>query len=301
MEFLNYHHLRYFWVVAREGGLTKASAKLHVSQPTISAQVQALEGALGEKLFRRTGRNLRLTEIGQHVLSYAEEIFSIGHDLLSSVKQRPTSRPLRLHLGVADALPKLVAYRIIEPIFRLQQPVQVSCWETKVSDMLIELAAYRLDIVLADEPASIGVTANVFNHFLGECGVTFCAETKLSQKLKRGFPKSLNGAPALLPMANTGLRRSIEKWFQAMKIRPQLIGEFEDPAFLHVVAFHGRGFIPIASIVAKEASTRFGFGVIGHTESCRQRFYAITPARKLTHPAVTAITSEARRHLFAKK
>lgn len=300
MEFLNYHHLRYFWMVAKEGGLTRAAAKLHVSQPTISAQIQALEGVLGEKLFRRAGRNLRLTDIGQHVLSYAEEIFSIGQDLLSSVKQRPTSRPLRLHLGVADALPKLVTYRIIEPIFRLPQPVQVSCWETKVSDMLIELAAYRLDIVLADEPASSGVNAKIFNHLLGECGVTFCAETNLAKKLHRGFPKSLDGAPALLPMANTGLRRSIEKWFHSTGIRPRLIGEFEDPAFLHVLGFQGLGFIPVATLVAKETATRFGFGVIGRTDACRQRFYAITPERKMTHPAVTAITSDARARLFAK-
>jgi LysR family transcriptional regulator, transcriptional activator of nhaA len=300
MEFLNYHHLRYFWMVAKEGGLTKAAAKLHVSQPTISAQIQALEGVLGEKLFRRAGRNLRLTDVGQHVLSYAEEIFSIGQDLLNSVKQRPTSRPLRLRLGVADALPKLVTYRIIEPIFRLQQPVQVSCWETKVSDMLVELAAYRLDIVLADEPASSGVNAKVFNHLLGECGVAFCAEAKLARKLKRGFPKSLHGAPALLPMANSGLRRSMEKWFHTMNIRPRLVGEFEDPAFLNAVAFHGLGFMPVASIVAKEAATRFGFGVIGRTESCRQRFYAITPERKMTYPAVTAIISDARARLFPK-
>jgi len=300
VEFLNYHHLRYFWTVAKEGGLTKAAVKLHVSQPTISAQIQALEGVLGEKLFRRVGRGLALTDAGQHVLSYAEEIFSIGADLLSSMKQRPTSRPLRLHLGVADALPKLVAYRIIEPIFRLQHPVQVSCWETKVSDMLIELAAYRLDVVLADEPASSGVNAKVFNHLLGECGVTFCAETKLARKLKRGFPKSLNGVSALLPMANSGLRRSLEKWFLANGIRPRLVGEFEDPALLHVLAFHGLGFIPVATLVAKEAATRFGFGVIGRTDACRQRFYAITPERKLTHPAVAAITSDARRRLFAK-
>jgi LysR family transcriptional activator of nhaA len=297
---LNYHHLRYFWAVAKEGGLTKAAAKLHVSQPTICAQIQALEGVLGEKLFRRTGRNLRLTDVGQHVLSYAEEIFSIGQDLLASIKQRPTSRPLRLRLGVADALPKLVTYRIIEPIFRLPQPVQVSCWETKVSDMLVELAAYRLDIVLADEPASGGVKVNVFNHLLGESGVTFCADLELARKLKRGFPKSLNGAPALLPMANSGLRRSIEKWFHAINIRPRLVGEFEDPALLHVVAFHSLGFVPVATLVAKEAARRFGFGVIGRTEACRQRFYAITPERKLTHPAVTAITSDARRRLFVK-
>src|SRR5262249_11453495 len=206
MEFLNYHHLRYFWVVAREGGLTKAAAKLHISQPTISAQIKALEGVLGEKLFRRSGRNLRLTDVGQHVLSYAEEIFSIGQDLLSSVKQQPTSRPLRFHLGIADALPKLVTYRIIEPIFKLEQSVQVSCWETKLSDMLVELAAYRLDIVLADEPASSGVNARMFNHLLGECRVTFCAEATLAKKLRRGFPKSPHGAPRLVTLAKPGFR-----------------------------------------------------------------------------------------------
>jgi LysR family transcriptional regulator, transcriptional activator of nhaA len=147
VEFLNYHHLRYFWMVAREGGLTRAAAKLHVSQPTISAQVQALEGVLGEKLFRRAGRNLVLTDTGQQVLGYAEEIFSLGEDLLNSVKQRPTSRPLRLNLGIADVLPKVVTYRIIEPIFRLPQPVQLSCWEANVSDMLLELASYRLNLL----------------------------------------------------------------------------------------------------------------------------------------------------------
>ena len=298
MEFLNYHHLRYFWTVAREGGLTKAAAKLHVSQPTISAQIQALEEAMGEKLFRRAGRNLKLTEVGQHVLAYADEIFSLGQDLLNAVKQRPTSRPLRLHLGVADALPKLVTYRIIEPIFRLPQPVQISCWETNPSDMLAELAAYRLDLVLADEPAS---TANVFNHLLGECGITFCAEAKLARRLRRGFPASLNGAPALLPMSNSGLRRSLEKWFHAVGIRPRLVGEFADPAFLHVLAFHGLGFIPVATAVAREAAARFGFGVIGQTDACQQQFYAIRPERKLTHPAVAAITSEKRGRLFTAK
>lgn len=294
MEFLNYHHLRYFWVVAKEGGLRKAAEKLHVSQPTISAQIAALEGVLGEKLFRRGGRALALTEAGQHVFIYAEEIFSIGQDLLDSVKQQPTSRPLRVRLGVADALPKLVTYQIIRPIFHLPQPVQVSCWETKVSDMLVELAAYRLDVVLADEPASSGVTTNVFNHFLGECGVTFCAEPRLAAKLRRGFPKSLNGAPALLPMSNSGLRRSLEKWFQAIGVRPRLVGEIEDPALVNILALHGLGFMSVPTVVAKEIVTRFGFRAIGRTDDCQQQFYAITPERKLTHPAVLAITSRVR-------
>jgi LysR family transcriptional regulator, transcriptional activator of nhaA len=296
VDFLNYHHLRYFWMVAKEGSLTRAAAKLHVSQPTISAQLQALESTLGEKLFRRTGRNLNLTDAGQHVLTYADEIFSIGQELLNSLTQRPTSRPLRFHLGVADALPKLVTYQIIEPVFRLAQPVQVSCWETKVSDMLIELAAYRLDLVLADEPASSGVTTKVFNHFLGECGITFCAEPRLAAKLRPGFPKSLDRAPALLPMSSSGLRRSLEKWFQATGVRPRLVGEFEDPAFVSALALHGLGFISVPTIVAEEAVKRFGFRIIGRTEECQQQFYAITAERKLTHPAVVAITSAARIH-----
>jgi LysR family transcriptional regulator, transcriptional activator of nhaA len=299
VEFLNYHHLRYFWVVAKEGGLRKAAEKLHVSQPTISAQIAALEGVVGEKLFHRGGRALALTESGQHVFIYAEEIFSIGQDLLDSVKQRPTSRPLRLRLGVADALPKLVTYQIIKPIFGLPQPVQLSCWETKVSDMLDELTAYRLDLVLADEPTSSGVTTNVFNHFLGECGVTFCAEPRLAAKLRRGFPKSLNGAPALLPMSNSGLRRSLEKWFHAIGVRPRMVGEVEDPAFVNVLALQGLGFMTVPTLVAKETFTRFGFRAIGRTDDCKQQFYAIAPERKLTHPAVAAITSHAKAALLS--
>ena len=298
MEFLNYHHLRYFWNVAKEGSLRKAADKLHVSQPTISAQIAALEGVVGEKLFRRGGRELALTDAGQQVLSYAEEIFSLGQDLMNAVNQRPTSRPLRLNLGVADALPKLVTYRIIEPIFRLPQPVQVSCWETSVTDMLVELASYRLDLVLADEPASSGVTTNVFNHLLGESSVTFCAAPQLAAKLRRGFPKSLNGAPALLPMSNTGLRRSLEKWFHAVGVRPRLVGEFYDPAFVNVLALHGLGFMAVPTMVVKELVTRFGFRAIGRTNDCRQQFYAITAERKLAHPAVLAITSKARAALF---
>jgi LysR family transcriptional activator of nhaA len=294
MEFLNYHHLRYFWAVARAGGLRKATEQLHVSQPTISAQIAALEEMLGEKLFWRTGRNLTLTDAGQEVLGYAEEIFLLGQDLLNSVKQHPTLRPLRVNLGVADALPKPVAYRIIEPIFRLPRPVQVSCWETKVSDMLSELAAHRLDLVLADQPAVSGVPANVFNHFLSERGIVFCAEPRLAAKLRRGFPKSLNGAPALLPMSNSGLRRSLEKWFHSVGVRPRLVAEMEDPAFVNIMALNGLGFVAVPTLVAKESMARFGFRAIGRTEECRQQFYAITAERKRAHPAIQAIISKTR-------
>ncbi len=207
MEFLNYHHLRYFWVVAKEGGLRKAADKLHVSQPTISAQIAALEGVLEEKLFRRGGRSLTLTEAGHRVLSYAEEIFSLGQELLDDSRQRPSARPLRVHIGITDSMPKLVSYEIIKPIFQMEQPVQAVCREGKAADLLGQLAAHRLDIVLADEPAPSSLPIKVFNHFLGECGVAFCAEPKLAATLKRKFPQSLDDAPALLPASNTVLRQ----------------------------------------------------------------------------------------------
>lgn len=294
MEFLNYHHLRYFWVVAKEGGLRKAADKLHVSQPTISAQIAALEGVLEEKLFRRGGRALTLTEAGQRVLSYAEEIFSLGQELLDAGRQQPAARPLRVHVGITDSLPKLVSYEIIKPIFRLEQPVEAVCREGKAADLLGQLAAYRLDIVLADEPAPSSLPIKVFNHLLGECGVTFCAERKLAATLKRKFPKSLNNAPVLLPASNAALRQSLEKWFQAHQIRPRLVAEFDDAALMKVAAVDGLGFFALPTLVVKEAVVRYGFQIIGRTEECRQQFYAISAERKLTHPAVVAITSKAR-------
>jgi len=299
MEFLNYHHLRYFWTVAKEGGLRKAADKLHVSQPTISAQIASLEGVLGEKLFHRGGRSLELTEAGHRVLSYAEEIFSLGQELLDAAQQRPTARPLRVQIGITDSLPKLVSYEIIKPIFSLAQSVQAVCREGKAADLLAQLAAYRLDLVLADEPAPSSLPIKVFNHLLGECGVTFCAEPKLAATLKRKFPESLNDAPALLPASNAALRQSLEKWFHAQEIRPRLVAEFDDAALMKVAAVDGLGFFAVPALVAKEAITRYGFQVIGRTEECRQQFYAISAERKLTHPAVLAITENAQAMIFS--
>jgi LysR family transcriptional activator of nhaA len=294
MDFLNYHHLRYFWVVAKEGGLRKASQKLHVSQPTMSAQIAALEGVLGEKLFRRGGRALALTEAGQRVYGYAEDIFSLGQELLRAVKEQPTTRPLRVSVGITDSLPKLVTYEILKPIFQLEQPALTVCREGKADDLLGQLAAFRLDLVLADEPAPSALPVEAFNHLLGECGLAFCAEPKLANTLKRGFPRSLNGAPALLPTTNTALRRSLDKWFLGEGIRPRLVAECEDAALMAVMALDGLGFFPTPTVVPKKAVARLGLGVLGHTDGCQQQFYAITTERKLTHPAVLAITSKAR-------
>jgi LysR family transcriptional regulator, transcriptional activator of nhaA len=294
MEFLNYHHLRYFWVAAKEGGLTRAARKLHVSQPSICTQIQALERALGDKLLRRTPRGLTLTEAGQKVFSFAEEIFSLGEDLLSTMKQHPSARPLRVNIGIADSLPKLLTYEMLKPIFHLSQAVQASCCEGKVPDLLAQLATYRLDVVLSDEPSPASGNLKTFNHLLGECGVSFCAEPKLAARLKRRFPASLHDAPALLPSPNSALRRSLEKWFREQRISPCLIADFDDAALVKVAATDGLGFFALPSLVASEAMTRYGVSTIGQVPECLQQFYAISAERRLTHPAVMAITAQAR-------
>ena len=299
MDWLNYHHLRYFWVVAKEGSLVKAAEKLRISQPSISAQLTALEATLGVKLFRRSGRTKALTATGQLVLGYAEEIFTLGRELMSAVKNQPTARGLRLYVGVADSFPKLLTNQILKPVFTLPQPVHVICREGKSEDLLAQLAAHRLDIVLADEPASVSLKTRTFNHLLGECGITLCAAPKLARLLKKGFPRSLHGAPALLPTENTGLRRSLEKWFRDIRVRPNVVAEFEDPALMKVMAADGQGFIALPTLVANEAVARYRFQIIGSTMKCQDQFYAITAERRLTHPAVVKITENARRILPA--
>ncbi len=294
MEWLNYHHLRYFWTVAKEGSLARAAAKLHVSQPSISEQVRELESAFGEKLFRREGRNNKLTDAGQVVFGYAEEIFSLGREMLNALQQRPGAKEMRLYVGVTDSFPKLVTNEILRPVFAMPQTAHIICREGKMEDLLAQLAAHRLDIVLADEPASSSTNFKTFNHTLGETGTTFCAEKKLAVKLQRHFPKSLHEAPALLPTENTSLRRAMETWFREQKIEPRIVAEFEDLALMKVMAAEGRGFIALPSVAVNDAVSHYGFQVIGRTEKCRVQFNAITAERRIAHPAVARITSQAR-------
>ena len=294
MEWLNYHHLRYFWTVAKEGSLARAAEKLHVSQPSISEQIRELESAFGEKLFQREGRNNKLTATGRMVFGYAEEIFTLGRELTNAVKQRPGAKVLRLYVGVADSFPKLVTNEILTPVFAMPQSAHVICREGKMEDLLAQLAAHRLDIVLADEPASSSTNFKTYNHSLGETGTTFCAEKKLAAKLKQHFPQSLNDAPALLPTENTSLRRALETWFREQKIQPRIVAEFEDLALMKVMAAEGRGFIALPSVAVNDAVGHYGFQAIGRTEKCRVQFHAITAERRIAHPAVALITSQAR-------
>jgi LysR family transcriptional activator of nhaA len=210
MQWLNYHHLLYFWVVAKEGTIAAACKELNLAQPTISAQLRSLERSLGEKLFTRVGRNLALTETGRVVYRYADEIFSLGRDLLDTVQGRPTDRPLRFNVGVADVLPKLVAYRLLEPALHLPEQVQLVCHDGSPPELLTRLAVYELDLVLSDSPIGPDVKVRAFNHLLGECGVSIFGTKDLATKYRRRFPKSLDGAPFIVPTANTALRRAIE-------------------------------------------------------------------------------------------
>ena len=299
MESLNFHHLRYFWTVARKGGVRKAAEELHVSQPSISAQLRLLEESLGEKLFKRSGRNLMLTDMGHLVLTYADEIFSAGRELMSAVKQRPGGRALRLSVGMTDALSKFIGFQILKPAFYFSQPVHVVCRQAEIAPLVNQLQAHRLDLVLADEPASSSLKARTFNHRLGRSGITFCALPQIAKKLRRNFPKSLHQAPALLPSDNMGMREPLEKWFYAKGIRPRIVGEFEDAGLMKVAASAGLGFTMVHSVVDKVALEHFGLRAIAKVKECTSDFYAITIERRLKHPVVAAITEHAYSELFA--
>ena len=300
MEWLNYHHLRYFWTVARKGGVRKAAEELHVSQPSISAQLRLLEQSLGQKLFRRSGRNLVLTETGQLVLNYADEIFSAGRELMNAVKQRPGKHPVRVNIGLTDAFPKLIAFQILRAAFRSEAAVHMICREGEIGPLVSHLQAHRLDIVLADEPASSALKAKTFNHKLGRSGVTFCAVPSLAAKLRRNFPQSLDGAPALLPTQNMGMRAALEAWFDSKAIRPRLVGEFEDSALMEVCSTGGRGFTAVHTVVDRAALKHFGLRVIARVDECGTDFYAITAERRVKHPAAVAITQHAYSSVFAE-
>lgn len=298
MEWLNYHHLLYFWTVARAGTVARASEELRLAQPTISGQIHALEESLGEKLFQKSGRNLVLTEMGRVVYRYADEIFSLGRELQDTIKGRPTGAPLRFVVGVADVVPKLIAYRLLEPAMRLGDGVRLVCREGKPDQLLAQLAVHELDLVIADAPMSPTVRVKAFNHLLGECTVSFFGPARQAEKLRRGFPQSLNQARMLLPADSTSLRRSLEQWFADQGIRPAVIGEFEDSALLKVFGQAGAGLFPAPSAIATEVCRQYDVREVGRVDAVRERFYAISVERKLKHPAVLAISGAARSELF---
>lgn len=298
MEWLNYHHLRYFWTVVREGGVTRAAAKLRLAQPTVSGQLRALESALGEKLLARSGRKLVLTEVGQTVYRYADQIFALGTELTDTLQGRATGRPVRFTVGVANVLPKLVVYRLLEPALQAVPGLQLVCREDRMERLLAALSVHELDLVLSDRPLGPQVSVRAFNHLLGECGVTFFAPAPLAKRLRRGFPASLEGAPMLVPGEDTVMRRSLEDWLLARGVRVQVRGEFDDLALLNAFGEAGMGVFTSPRIIEEAVRRQLRVEVVGRTEDMRERFYAISIERRIKHPAVSAIAEAARRSLF---
>jgi LysR family transcriptional activator of nhaA len=301
MEWLNYHHLLYFWAVARTGGVAQASGELLLAPPTISAQIRRLEESLGEKLFARSGRRLVLTEAGRIVFRYADDIFSLGRELLDTLKDRPTGRPWRVQVGVADVLPKIIAHRLIRPALRLGGRVTVVCREDRPDRLLAELAVNELDVVLSDAPVGPGVKVSAFNHLLGECGVGFYAKSKLAAACRERFPQCLNRAPFLLPTRHTAIRPSLDRWFETRGIQPFVAGEFDDFSLLRTFAHASTGMFAAPWILDGAMRRQYGFQRIGRTEEVRVSFYAISVERKIRNPAVTAICESARETMFRRR
>lgn len=297
MEWLNYHHLLYFWTVARLGGVARASEELRLTQATVSAQLKSLEASLGEKLFRKSGRHLALTETGKLAFRYADEIFSLGQEMLGTLKGRPEGRLARVTVGVADVMPKLVAYQLIEPALKLKDTYRIVCREGTNEELLPALAVHDLDVVLTDAPMDTALNVRAFHHLLGECDVLLFANTKLAATYRRGFPRSLDRAPFLLPTRNTILRRSLDQWFDQRDIQPKIIAEFEDNALLMAFGQHGVGIFVAPSIIKHEVERKYDVKVIGEVSRVRERFYAVSLDRKLRHPAVLAISEAARARL----
>lgn len=294
---INYKHLHYFWEVAKTGSIARASEKLHITPQTISGQLSLLEQHWGEALFARVGRNLELTDTGKIVLSYANEIFSLGGELEEMLQNLPEIRPQVFKVGVVDVVPKSIAYRLLAPALQLSESVRIICREGSVDALLADLAIHKVDLVIADGPIPPSVNVRGFNHPLGDCGISFFATTQLAKDLDNVFPQNLNGMPLLLPSEMTVVRSHLIKWLDSKNVSPRIVGEFDDSALMKAFGQAGMGVFIAPTPIADEVKKQYGVTVIGQTNEIREQFYAISVERKISHPAVAAITETAREWL----
>jgi LysR family transcriptional activator of nhaA len=298
MPSLNFKHLRYFWVVAANGTIARAAEILHVTPQTISGQLRELEEQIDAKLFQKSGRNLVLTDTGRLVFSYADEMFRLGDELQDVIEGRTPGAALTLTVGVAMVVPKLLAYRVLEPVFNMPESVRLVCLEASLADLLADLSVHKIDLVLADAPMSPTLNVRAYNHLLGESGLSFFTTRKAARKYRSGFPQSLNGAPMLMPTASSALRRSLEQWLEQQDIKPVVVAEFEDRALMKAFGEAGTGIFTSPTAVEEDVVAKYGVSVIGRTEEIKECFYAISAERRIKHPAVSAITEAARTGLF---
>ena len=298
MRHLNYSHLHYFWTVAREGSIARASRSLHLTPQTISGQLKLLDEAVGQALFNRVGRRLVLSDMGKLVFEYADEIFAVGAELASVVRGNHANGPKSLAVGIVNSMPKLIAERIIAPALTAEEPIRVRCHEASLEQLLSELAVHKLDLVLSDQPVPDGLNLKAYNHRLGASGLSFFAQRRQARRYRGRFPDSLSEAPMLLPSPNSALRRRLDDWFENHELSPRIVGEFDDSALLKAFGEAGAGVFAGPSVIEDEICRMYRTSVIGQTDEIRERFYAISPERRLKHAAVVLVTDVARSDLF---
>ncbi len=301
MRHLNYSHLQYFWTVAREGSIARASSVLHLTPQTISGQLKLLDEAVGQPLFNRVGRRLVLSETGRVVFQYADEIFSVGAELANVVRGNRLNAPTTLNVGVVSSMPKLIAERIIAPALTGEHRVRVRCQESSLENLLSELAIHRIDIVLSDQPVPDGLSLKAYNHRLGGSGMSFFAQRRHARRYRNRFPESLQDAPMLLPSQNSALRRRLDDWFETHDLSPRVAGEFDDSALMKAFGEAGAGLFAASTAIEEEICRMYRMAVVGRTDEIEERFYAISPERRLKHPSVLLITNTACADLFTAR
>lgn len=297
---LNYRHLYYFWVVAKEGSVTRAAERLDVAVQTISAQLTMLEQSLGKALLAPQGRRLVLTEAGRVALGIADQIFLLGGQLVDALADSEIEHTVRLTVGISDSLPKLISARLLEAALSLPEKVKLVCYEDKFESLLGDLSVHKLDVVLTDRPVPHGTTLRVFSHLLGESEISLFGVSQLAQKYRAGFPASLTGAPILLPTRNNAVRGRIDQWFEANEVRPDIVGEFDDNALLNTFGRSGLGLFPAPSALTKDVLEQFSGVPVGEMTRVKEQFYAISNERKIKHPAIDAILTAIDRGFFSK-
>ncbi|MFM8356859.1 MAG: transcriptional activator NhaR [Gammaproteobacteria bacterium] len=298
MRHLNYNHLLYFWTVAREGSIARASEVLFLTPQTISGQLKLLEDAIGKPLFVRVGRRLVLSETGHVVNQYADEIFSLGAELAQRMKSEQPGSPFVLNVGIVNSIAKLVAYQVLEPALRMPEQIRLVCWEGDLEKLLADVAVHRLDVVLSDHPIPTGLSVRAYNHLLGESEISFFAPADDAARYRAAFPRSLDQAPMLLPLNTSALRRRLDDWFEPEGLRPNIIAEFDDSALMKAFASAGVGIFPGPTALGKTLADMYGVESIGTVPELLESYYAISPERKISHPAVARILETARVTLF---
>lgn len=296
---LNFRHLYYFWVVAKEGGVTRAAERLGVAVQTISMQIAQLEKSIGKALLAPQGRRLVLTEAGRLALGYADRIFLLGEQMQEALAEDDVNRSMRLTVGLSDSLPKLIAFRLLEPAMHLERRVRMECYDGRFESLLADLALHKLDVVLTDRPVIAGTSMRVSSHSLGESQTLLFGTEELAGRYRDNFPHSLNGAPLLLPTRNNAIRARLDQWLETNNLRPDVVGEFEDSALLKTFGRNGLGMFPAPEALTQDIREQFNAVPVGHMDEVREQYFAISTELKIRHPAVESLLKASHGGVFS--